>query len=142
MTPIDVVLDTNVVIAAMRSNRGASFRVLSLVGDERFRIAISVPLMVEYEAVALRTGTGIPLEPEDILAILDRICAVGRRVEIFFQWRPHLPDPEDEFILELAVGGGCRYIVTHNARDFVGAEQFGIEVISPRELLRLIGEAR
>jgi predicted nucleic acid-binding protein len=93
MTPIDVVLDTNVVIAAMRSNRGASFRVLSLVGDERFRIAISVPLMVEYEAVALRTGTGIPLEPEDILAILDRICALGRRVKIFFQWRPHLPDP-------------------------------------------------
>lgn len=109
MTSIDVVLDTNVVIAGMRSNRGASFRVLSLIGDERFRVAISVPLVVEYEAVALRTGTGIPLDPEDILAILDRICALGRRVEIYFQWRPHLPDPEDEFILELAVGGGCRY---------------------------------
>ena len=86
--------------------------------------------------------TGIPLQPEDILAILDRICAVGRRVEIFFRWRPALRDPEDEFILELAVAGGCRYSVTHNARDFAGAEQFGIEVISPGRLLWLIGEVQ
>jgi predicted nucleic acid-binding protein len=63
-------------------------------------------------------------------------------VEIFFHWRPHLRDPEDEFILELAVAGGCRYIVTFNARDFAGAEQFGIQVISPGTFLRLIGETQ
>jgi putative PIN family toxin of toxin-antitoxin system len=142
MPPIDVVLDTNVVIAAMRSRDGASFRVLSLIGDPRFRLAISVPLIVEYEAVAMRRHSGIPLESDAIVSILDHICAVGRRVEIFFHWRPHLRDAEDEFILELAVAGGCRYIVTHNSRDFAGAEQFGIEVISPGKFLRLLGEAQ
>jgi len=142
MAPIDVVLDTNVVIAAMRSRRGASFRVLSLVGDPRFRLAISVPLIVEYEAVSMRSGTGIPLDTDEISTILDHLCAVGRPVQIYFQWRPQLRDAEDEFILELAVAGGCRYIVTHNARDFAGAEQFGVEVISPAAFLRLIGEVQ
>jgi predicted nucleic acid-binding protein len=90
----------------------------------------------------MRRHSGIPLESDAIVSILDHICAVGRRVEIFFHWRPHLRDAEDEFILELAVAGGCRYIVTHNSRDFAGAEQFGIEVISLGKFLRLLGEAQ
>jgi predicted nucleic acid-binding protein len=58
--------------------------------------------------------------------------------EIFFLWRPYLRDPNDDLILELAVAAGCDAVVTHNTRDFVGAERFGIDVLTPAAfLLRL-----
>ena len=136
----NIVLDTNVLISAMRSRTGASFRLLSLVGDPRFNVAISASLVLEYESVALRPEAGVPLTRDAVFAILDRICAVGRRTAIFFRWRPHLRDAGDEFVLELAVAARCRYIVTHNARDFLGCEQFGIAAVSPAAFLRLIGE--
>jgi putative PIN family toxin of toxin-antitoxin system len=141
MVPLRVVFDTNVIIAAMRSRRGASFRILSLLGDPRFEFAISSTLLLEYEAVAFRAEPGIPLAPEAIIRILDRMCDLGRRPGIFFRLRPQLRDPGDEFVLELAVAGGCTYIVTHNRSDFIGAEQFGVRAISPAAFLRLIGEA-
>jgi putative PIN family toxin of toxin-antitoxin system len=136
----NIVLDTNVLISAMRSRGGASFRLVSLLGDQRFNVAVSVPLMLEYESVASRPEAGVPLTSDAIAAILDRICLVGRNTAIFFRWRPHLRDPGDELVLELAVAARCRYIVTYNAKDFQGCEQFGISVISPAAFLRLIGE--
>jgi putative PIN family toxin of toxin-antitoxin system len=138
----DVVLDTNVIISGLRSRRGASFRVLELLGDSRFRVHLSVPLVLEYESVAKRPETEIPFSPGEIDAFLDSLCAVGRRHPIFFLWRPYLRDPGDEFVLEVAVAGGCRYIVTHNLRDFAGVEDFGVSAITPKEFLRLIGEFR
>ena len=61
--------------------------------------------------------------------------------DIFFLWRPFLPDPDDDMILELAFAANCRYIVTHNVADFRGCEQLGIEAITPRDFLRLIRES-
>jgi putative PIN family toxin of toxin-antitoxin system len=141
MTPIRVVLDTNVIIAGMRSRAGASFRVLSLLGDPRFEFAISATLLLEYEDVAFRPGSGPDLVPAAIVFILDMLCERGYRPLIFFRWRPQLRDPGDEFLLELAIAGGCTYIVTHNVKDFAGAERFGIRAISPGAFLRLLGEA-
>lgn len=135
-----VVLDTSVLVAALRSRRGASYRLLSLLGDERFETNISVPLLLEYEAAAKRLIGTIPLTEEDIAAILDYICAVSRRWKLHYLWRPVLRDPKDEMVLELAVTAGCEFIITHNVRDFEGAEQFGIRVVTPREFLVEIGE--
>lgn len=135
-----VVLDTSVLVAALRSRRGASYRLLSLLGDERFETNISVPLLLEYEAAAKRLIGTIPLTEEDIAAILDYICAVSRRWKLHYLWRPVLRDPKDEMVLELAVTAGCEFIITHNVRDFEGAEQFGIRVVTPREFLVKIGE--
>lgn len=135
-----VVLDTSVLVAALRSRRGASYRLLSLLGDERFETNISVPLLLEYEAAAKRLVGTIPLTEEDIAAILDYICAVSRRWKLHYLWRPVLRDPKDEMVLELAVTAGCEFIITHNVRDFEGAEQFGIRVVTPREFLVEIGE--
>jgi putative PIN family toxin of toxin-antitoxin system len=134
-----IVIDTNVLHAGLRSRRGASFRLLSLVGSDLFQIHLSVPLVLEYEDVLLRSDSGIPLSRQTIEDVLDFHCAVGEQHQIFFLWRPFLRDPNDDMILELAVNAGCRFIVTFNVRDFAGAERFGVQVIEPAEFLRRIG---
>jgi putative PIN family toxin of toxin-antitoxin system len=133
-----VILDTNVLVSGLRSSRGASFRLLSLIGDPRWRPVISVPLILEYESVCKRTS--LKLEDWVIEAVLDMLCAEARQSTTYFRWRPFLRDPADEFILDLAVASQCNFIVTHNTKDFSGAEQFGIGVLNPREFLRIIEE--
>lgn len=134
-----VVLDTNVLFAGLWSCEGASFRVLELVGHGQIRPALSVALVLEYEMVLKRRATELKLAPDDIDAVLDYLCAVGHRQLIHFLWRPMLRDPCDELVLEVAVAAGCPYIVSHNVKDFAGAEQFGVTVLPPAEYLRQIG---
>lgn len=135
-----VVLDTNVVVSALRSRRGASFRLLSLLGTGRFGVVISVPLVLEYEYATLRAAGAVGLPPKAVEDVLDFICSVAEKREIFFLWRPFLKDPGDDLVLEVAVAGECDAIVTFNESDFVGVERFGIRVIRPAEMLGLIGE--
>jgi putative PIN family toxin of toxin-antitoxin system len=135
-----VVIDTNVLIAAQRSQRGASSKLMSLVGTGRFDIHISVPLVLEYEEVLLRQRVQFGLTPADVADIVDALCALATPHEIYFLWRPYLHDRKDELILELAVAAHCDYIITYNKRDFSGVETFGIRVIDPRTFLQEIGE--
>ena len=97
-----------------------------------------MPLFLEYRAVLLR--------PENLLArpaavaegFLDFLISASHLQEIFFLWRPTLPDPDDDLVLELAVAAGCRYIVTHNLRDFRGTERWGVSAVRPAEFLKEI----
>jgi predicted nucleic acid-binding protein len=102
---------------------------------------ISPTLAFEYEAVLKRGAPQTGFTAEDIDDFVEYLCSRARLVQIYFRWRPALPDPNDDRILEVAVRTSSR-IVTFNTRDFTGAERFGIEVISPRELLTLIGAMR
>lgn len=133
-------MDTNVLVAALRSRRGASYRLLTLIGGSKFQIGISVPLVLEYEDAAKRLIGAIPLSEREIDDILDYLCQVAVRRRIFYLWRPLLKDPKDDMVLELAVTAGCSVIVTYNKRDFAGAEAFGIQLLTPKELLVQIGE--
>lgn len=133
-----VVLDTNILISAMRSNRGPAFRLLSLVGTGRFEICVSVALVLEYEAILRRVTS---LEEAEIAALLDFLCAVARRQRIFYLWRPCLRDPQDDMVLELAVASRSSTIVTSNLRDFTAAERFGVAIREPAEFLRELGDA-
>ena len=135
-----MVLDTNVIVAALRSNRGASFRVLSNVDSGGFEICLSVPLVLEYEAALHRHARSIGLTRRDVTDVLDYLCAVAHRQPIFFLWRPQLRDPQDDMVLELAVAAGCRFLVTFNTRDFASADSFGIRVVTPQQFLHAIGE--
>ena len=99
-----------------------------------------MPLVFEYEDVAKRQARALGLTNKDIDDILDYLCQVGEQRSIFFLWRPLLRDPKDDFVLELAVESGCDYIVTFNAKDFVGAERFGLQILQPKDLLKIIGE--
>ncbi|MBF0141994.1 MAG: putative toxin-antitoxin system toxin component, PIN family [Magnetococcales bacterium] len=130
-----VVLDTNVLVAGLRSSNGASHCLLQQLPMLRmFYPQISVPLFLEYEAVLKRPDSGIRLEREEIDIILDVIAAVSNHVKLHYLWRPMLPDPADDMILELAVASNAEAIVTFNTKDFAEAERrFGIRILTPRE---------
>jgi putative PIN family toxin of toxin-antitoxin system len=130
-----VVLDTNVLVAALRSRRGAGYRLLSLVGTGVFEHSLSVGLLFEYEAALKRPGVGSRLPRRRVDEVLDYLAATARRHHIHYLWRPVLKDPGDDLVLEVAVAGGCQAVVTYNRRDFAGAEQFGIRVLTPAQFL-------
>ena len=130
-----VVLDSNVLVSALRSRRGASFQIVKLLRAGRFEVALSVPLALEYEAVLLRHARQLGLARNEADGLVDYLCDVGYRQAIHFLWRPALTDPRDEFILELAVAANCNAIVTHNVRDFAGASRFDVQIIRPGDFL-------
>ena len=135
-----VVIDTNVIVTALRSQRGASALLLSLIGGEIFEFHLSIPLVLEYEEVLIRQQQELGLSADEIGAFIDSLCAAGiRHDQIHFNWRPLLTDERDEHILDLAVQGQCDAIVTYNVRDFRGVNQFGIRAIDPQTFLREIG---
>ncbi len=134
-----VVIDTNVLVAGLRSRRGSAFRLLSLVGKGQFDLHLSVPLVFEYEAVLQRELPFLQITGEAAETIIDFHCAVATHHPIFFLWRPFLRDPKDDMVLELAVKARCEFIITYNARDFVGIEQFGLRTTEPGMFLQLIG---
>lgn len=131
-----MVLDTNVIVAALRSSRGASFAVLSRVGTGRFEHVVSVALVLEYEAALKHPRAGARLKTAEVDDILDYLCSTGVRQRIDFLWRPALPDPGDDLVLEVAVNGGGDTIVTFNVRDFSGADRFGVGIQTPQVFLR------
>ena len=135
-----IVIDTNVLIAASRSRRGASFKVISLMDRGLFQLSVSVPLVLEYESVAKRISKSLGITYSDIDDILDYICHIASHRKIYYLWRPFLRDPGDDMVLEVAVESESDSIVTHNIRDFIGIEQFGIKAITPKQLLNKIGE--
>jgi len=136
-----LVLDTNVIVTAMRSPAGASAAVLMAVRRGELIIVANVALALEYEATCRRpehvTASGLKLS--EVSVYIDAVIAMAEPVETHFLWRPQLRDPADEMVLEAAVNGGAAGIVTFNGQDFGDiARQFGIEVFSPAETLRRI----
>jgi putative PIN family toxin of toxin-antitoxin system len=135
------VLDTNVVVAGMRSPRGASAALLMAARRSELTLVANVALALEYEAICRlaehRLAAGLTQQQVDIF--LDAVVAMAEPVETHFLWRPQLRDPGDELVLEAAVNGHAAAIVTFNLRDFGDTPAtFGIEVLSPAEMLRKI----
>jgi predicted nucleic acid-binding protein len=126
-------LDTDVLVAAVRSRRGASRAWIETILRGEATLLLSVPLALQYEAVLTRpehlAASGASMA--DITALLDALCAICIPVEISFLWRPVLRDADDEMVLETAVNGGADRLLTFNQRDFAGAERLGIKVERP-----------
>ena len=133
------IFDTNVLVAATRSRLGSSFKVLSLVGTGLFDLVLTVPLVLEYEDALLRHTAASGLSSGDVSALVDYLCTVGLHQPVFFLWRPLLPDPKDDMVLEAAVAASCDFLVTFNTRDFAPAKQFKLKVVTPPQFLVRIG---
>ncbi len=137
--PIRVVFDTNVLVAGARSRQGVSFALINSIPAPEFQLGLSVGLYVEWQAVMTRSENLPPGQTEsDALGFLRYLASQAHLQEVHFLWRPFLPDPNDEMILELAFAAGCRYIVTHNVKDFHGSEELGVTAITPRDFLQLV----
>ncbi len=135
MGPVNVVIDTNVLIAALKSRRGAAHNLLILLPNGLYRPNISVPLFIEYESVAKRTGLVSGLNKKEINEILDYILSKSSIRQIFYLWRPYLKDPKDDLVLEVAVESQSEFIITFNKKDYKGIKKFGINAVTPKEFM-------
>lgn len=140
MKTLKIVIDTNVIVSALKSKNGFSYKLLSIIDDKRFDIFISVPLILEYEDAIKRSKSKIKLRVAEINDVLNYLCLIGNQREIFYLWRPYLKNPKDDMVLELAVESESDYIISFNKKDFKGINKFSIEVITPKELFIKIGE--
>ncbi len=135
------VLDTNILVAGLRSPAGASAALLGLALTGAFTPLLSVPLVLEYEAVCCdpeqRDASG--LDETQVRAVIDALCSAGQAVVPHFLWRPLLRDGNDEMVLEVAINGRANGLVTFNRRHFAdAASRFGIELLNPGNALRRI----
>jgi putative PIN family toxin of toxin-antitoxin system len=130
---VRIVLDTDVVVAGLRSRSGASRAWLRSGLRREVDIVLTVPLMLQYEAVLNRPEIldGMQATPERVSRFLDLLSAVGHPSGISYLWRPVLRDPDDEMVLEAAVNGRADLLLTFNRRDFAGSERFGVRVERP-----------
>jgi putative PIN family toxin of toxin-antitoxin system len=140
------VLDTNVMVAAFRSSRGASRQLLLGALSRRFELLLSVPLLLEYEAVLTRAEhlTVFGVGRREMERVLDDVVSIARPVRLAYRWRPQLPDAKDDMVLETAVNGNADAVITFNQTDFRAlSERFDCRVMVPKAALReLRGKTR
>ncbi|WP_246138315.1 putative toxin-antitoxin system toxin component, PIN family [Nitrospirillum viridazoti] len=133
-----LVLDTNILVHARRSKRGASNALLRAADQNAFRMLASVPLFLEYEAVLTRPeqllATG--LSRSLVLGFLNYLAGLVEPVRLHYLWRPQLGDVADEMVLETAINGRADAIVTFNQKHFIPAARFGIDLLFPEDALR------
>jgi len=137
----EIVLDTNVLVAALRSKRGASYELVRSIGQADWRLNVSVALALEYEDVLKRKDMVHGMTKAEIEDFLDYVIRTSNLAPFVLRLRPSLRDPDDERILEVAAQ--CKaMIITHNEKDFVGAAQFGIPVRTPARFLKMLREGQ
>ena len=133
-----MVLDTGVLVAGLRSASGASRQLVVAALEKRFQLLVSVPLMIEYEAVLTRREhlKAAGLRAAEVVQLLDSLAVVLEPVVPNFRWRPMLRDPNDDMVFEAALNGQADVLVTFNKRDFQVLDLRHLRVTSPGEALR------
>lgn len=132
-------LDTDVVVAAMRSPSGASAALITLLSLGHGTLLVSSAMAMEYEAVCCREKhlDAVPGGIRQVKEFLDDLLLLAEEVRIYFNWRPLLPDPGDELVLAAAINGRADGLVSFNIKHFEGApERFGVALLTPGEALR------
>ncbi|MBF1248051.1 MAG: putative toxin-antitoxin system toxin component, PIN family [Lautropia mirabilis] len=131
-----VVLDTSVLVSAMRSQRGASYRLIRSLPSPQFQPVLSISLYTEWQSVLTRPEH-LPhgVSTEQMLSFLRYLASLAHPQDIYYLWRPFLRDPNDDMVLECAIASGSRYIITHNVRDFQRAQLLGPQPLTPADFL-------
>ena len=140
--PYQIVIDTNVILAGLKSKKGASYKLLTILNDQRFQINISTTLVFEYEEILKREQQKIGLNNEDIDNFINGICYLANHHQLFYIWRPLAKDKDDDFLIDLALKCQAQFIVSYNQKDLQPVEKFGISILTPKQFLQLLGEIK
>lgn len=135
------ILDTNILLAALWSQTGASHQILRELLAGKWMAVIENHLVTEYDEVLKREADNLAMTFPEIDALLDGLCVIAERWKLSPGWIPVLRDPDDEPIVQLDIEAGVPYIVSRNVRDFEGAQHYGITIIQPADFLNLIRQA-
>jgi putative PIN family toxin of toxin-antitoxin system len=135
-----IVIDTNVLVSGLRSSQGASYKLLSMLNDDRWQINLSTALVYEYEEILKGASEDLGLDLQDVDLAIAAICNIANHHPIFFLWRPMASDPDDDLLIDLAFKAQVDFIITYNLRDLRSVERFGIQVITPKQFLQVVGE--
>lgn len=130
------VMDTNVLVAGLRSRRGASHELLQLLRASQWTLALSNTLLTEYQEVLHREQPTLPYTHDEIERLLDGLCLRAEKRQLHSGWWPVLSDPDDEAMVHLAVASRADHLVTHNVRHLQPARRSGVSVVTPAEFLR------
>jgi putative PIN family toxin of toxin-antitoxin system len=136
-----IVLDTSVIVAALRTRLGAANAVMRLIAHGRLAVLATPPLFLEYEEVLLRPEQRLAhgLTSEQVEEFLTEFAALIEPVDLHFRWRPQSPDTNDEMVIEAAVNGRADALVTYNVKDFVlPCKRFGVAVLTPADILKKV----
>ncbi|MCC7306343.1 MAG: putative toxin-antitoxin system toxin component, PIN family [Acidobacteria bacterium] len=139
---LKIILDTNVLVAAFRSRKGAANRLLKRIQSEEWQINVSTPLLLEYETVLKRPEMTEFISHNLADEFIDGLCAIAECHDVFFLWRLLVRDPNDAFVFELAVRTNSNYLITFNKKDFPAATEFGVKLVTPKEFLEVVGEPK
>lgn len=140
MIVYQLVIDTNILIAGLRSNKGASYKLLGILNDPRWKTNLSTALVFEYETVLKRESEQLNLSFDQIDKIINALCSIANLHQVFFLWRPLSKDPDDDFLLDLAIKSKANFIISYNKSDLKVVEKFGVEILTPKEFLQRVGE--
>ena len=132
--PYQIVIDTNVILAGLKSNQGASYKLLTILNDQKFEINISTTLIFEYEEILKRKQEQIGLNNQDIEDIINGICFLANPHQLFYIWRPIAKDKDDDF--------QANFIISYNYKDLKPVEKFGISILTPKQFLQILGEVK
>jgi len=137
----DIIFDTNVLVAGLRSKRGASNELMQRLNDPCLTVHVSNTLLFEYEEVLRRNQAVLGMSGADIGALLDGFCRLGVKHFTPFLWRPAVRDPDDDFLVDLAVAARATHLITHNLADFRTSQRWGINVLAPADFLAILRAA-
>jgi putative PIN family toxin of toxin-antitoxin system len=135
---IRAVMDTNVLVAGLRSRLGASHQLLQLLRSGRWTLVLSNTVGSEYHEILHREAAALRMNHSDVDAFLDALCGFAERQNLSTTWTPAATDPDDEALVQLAREAKVQYLITHNVRHMRAAEQFGVRVLTPAEFLNLV----
>jgi putative PIN family toxin of toxin-antitoxin system len=134
---VSCIVDTNLLLSGLRSRQGASFRLIQQVAEGNIVPSVTVPLVLEYEDVLSRPGMLPHYSRREAEQFVDWWVSVSSAHFVHFLWRPHLPDPKDDMLLEAAMAAGAKHIVSFNLRHLEACLKLGIKPVTPAEYLEL-----
>ncbi|MCW1967196.1 MAG: putative toxin-antitoxin system toxin component, PIN family [Anaerolineae bacterium] len=137
---LQIIIDTNVLISGFKSSAGASFQLLRRLKDPRWQVNLSSALVLEYEEQLRQASVEIGLDAKEISQIIEDLCSISKlHSKLPFNWRAISRDPDDDFILELAIHANADIIISYNKHDISIVTKYGIAVLTPLEFLIKIG---